>query len=344
MTKRPVRPTREPSDTTSKIGKQTPIIVKPIPDGKLQPVRPIRPSRDLRWPTRPGEQIPVGEEIRRARRDRDLDNPNIATATPFLVVPAMTNDFGQRPIDVQKATHCMGIQLLIKGKPVQLPTQGQSHEIQCIVRNLGVVACYTGLVEFHLGARAEFDKLAAGQKGKTTLLGIKNFIVQPGTSALVKCPKAWKPATLEEADWTVMVQAYDLLLDPVEKAFKPSADRHVGRRDAILDFSGTWTGMLGGTQIGKEPTLDITIKQTGDKVTATCHIDASSGPDKVGVGTIKGNGLTFETKGPWMPTMPQNLITKWSLTLKDSNALHADLSFTDPKSGQQKGFADLNRV
>jgi len=102
-------------------------------------------------------------------------------------------------------------------------------------------------------------------------LALDGFVVMPDASVTISCRRKWKPADDAEASSSLVVHAYDALLDPPTRRFDARSDRHVGRRDSIPDFSGTWNGLqyVAPGPLGRGYLYRVVIEQTGAAVNVT---------------------------------------------------------------------------
>ena len=204
---------------------------------------------------RPGERLAFTRALIKAKqwpptkiRRRRTDVP---PAMPYIVVPADAADDGARPIDRERAVHSTAIEVLdAAGAPVEHPQPGVAYSVRATLRNLGPAAAYGGVAEFFVA-------------GET--LGVEGFLAQPGSAVTVRCRRAWTPADAAAAAATVVVCAYDALLDRPERRFAPAEDRHVGQRDLLADFSGTWDGQahFANSPGGGGTMYRVVVAQTG---------------------------------------------------------------------------------
>src|SRR5262249_33517708 len=110
----------------------------------------------------------------------------------------------------------------------------------------------------YVGRPELFDQSALGGSiGRAK--GYASFVARPNTLVSVRCPVTWTLDGPADATSSVLVQAYDLCLDPLVRRFDARSDRHVGRLD-LADFSGRWQGKLFGYESpeGDEETFLIT--------------------------------------------------------------------------------------
>jgi hypothetical protein len=283
----------------------------------------------------------------------------IVMARPFLVLRAFGQDGGQRPIRAtgshvqsgELAFHSESIQIIEVGLtagPFQEPSVPVDYAIGdgkhryrlvCEISNLGLAAAYGGIAEFYVSSNSHLDLLAALPTGRIPALGYAGFVLMPGTKKSVVCPNMWTPSTESEAAFSVLVHVYDLLLDPLNRPFDALRDRHVGRRDLIFDFSGTW--------VTDDPSflqLTITQGEVDDQLfpNVTIRISAASKP-AYGIGSSSVIGRSLQTFTAMDPAMHTPL-EQWTLFLDpiDRNVLHfsqTGLNNTIPSSGKLRRAA-----
>ena len=196
--------------------------------------------------------VPVGGKLKFAQdlekanswppkriRRRHGDGP---TATPYLVVAADPNDLGNRPISGAEAVRNASVEVIdAGGNIVTQPTVGATYSLRVRVRNLGATSSYAGVAEFFIADPATVDAAARGT-GTIPIFSVDGFTALPDATIIVKCSRNWTPTDATATAASVVVNVYDLLLDPVTHRFDARTDRHVGRRNSIPDFSGTWEG------------------------------------------------------------------------------------------------------
>jgi hypothetical protein len=170
--------------------------------------------REGRWP------------VRRKGWNRDG-----STTTPYLVVPASPSDLGDRPLAPYLGFNSVSIELLDNSSSaVVVPASGGAYTLRFRVANEGTAGCYAGVAEFRVALPSDLDAWVASP-GPHRALGYTGFVVTPGGSVTIKCPAPWIPNTPTEATSGILVQVYDLLLDPMLQPFDAGNDRHIGRRD-----------------------------------------------------------------------------------------------------------------
>jgi hypothetical protein len=328
-----------------------------------------RTRRTLNVPA--GARLPFADELARANawpptkiRPRHRDGP---PATPYLVVPADVNDAGARPLPGNEALHSAGIEFVTAaGSTVQIPKAGEEYSLRATIRNLGAAPSYAGVAEFALAYPSAIEAAAAGA-GALPPHGIEGFVVQSDSFVPVTCRRTWKPLTSADAELSVVVQAYDLLLDPILRRFDARSDRHVGRRDSLPDFAGRWDGreffapVAGGAGLlyrvvvaQTDLTVDVSIfSQVSDIGGGRRTPMLPATPQLRGTGTIINREVQLsitemlELNGPGTPPVPftENLV---ALSLPDPDTLHVTTHRTfvapgDPR-GPQDLFADLTRA
>jgi hypothetical protein len=114
--------------------------------------------------------------------------------------------------------------------PVVVAAHGGKYTLRCRVANEGSAGCYAGIAEFRVASPSDLDAWAGSPRPRPAF-AYTGFSATPGGSVTVRCPKAWVPNTPDEATNGILVQVYDLLLDPLLKPFDAENDRHLGRRD-----------------------------------------------------------------------------------------------------------------
>lgn len=333
---------------------------------------------------RPGE--PLGYVDRLQRQDLwPLSNipyrRNDVTATPYLVVAAAPGDDGARPLPSQLALHNGSIQILDSaGTLVASPVAGITYTLRCTVINLGTTAAYGGLANFYVAPSADLDAAVRTPNPLMKALGYTGFVVQPSSSAIITCPKSWTPSTGLEATSSVLAHVYDPFFDPLIRPFDARNDRHVGRQDTILDFSGVWEGR---EAFVNNPTLSnlirLVITQSGLTVNMAAYMQVSSLPGPLHPGTVVTPGTIvigpIGASSPITSGLPANpqetgsgiiadsqvqfsiteILTgvpftenQWTLTLPDPDTLHFEhhVHFVMPGDtrADQDLFGDLHRV
>ncbi len=328
------------------------------------PPTPDRRTRRTRAPKvppfrKPGEQLGYAVELRRRRqwppsKIKPRDDRHRATATPFLVVPVDGNDLGARPVPGTQALHSQSIQLIDgSGTAVSAPIPGSSYTLRASIRNLGATAAYAGLADFYVAQPPDLDQ-AAGTAGSTLpAQGRTGFVVMPGETRHVDSPRPWVPATADEARQSVLVHAYDLVLDRLTKPFDARADRHVGRLDVIADFAGVWDGTFTTDfRPGESFLMRVVIAQNGLVVNCSFFEEVGSppalpsNPQSTGSSTIAGNQVTLATTD-FFPNGQPFTTNSFTLPLTDPDTLQlTNVHVFPPGDGRptQLWLADLHRV
>jgi hypothetical protein len=154
------------------------------------------------------------------------------TATPYLVIPFSNTDAGARPgvgVDPRRPAG-IGVEVVdATGSAVATPTSGQSYRLRATIRNFGTTASYAGLADFYISPRSVFKVARTGRQSPSPQ-GRAGFSVQPNQSIVVESPTAWTPSAAGGAfgtDDSVLVHAWDLLLDPLGAPFDWIGNRHV---------------------------------------------------------------------------------------------------------------------
>ena len=190
---------------------------------------PPDPDTDAPQPFRDtGQQLGFADQLRKQGNwplERPAPSDKAPTATPYLLVPADDFDVGARPLG--GGTHSAGIEILdAAGTPVRPPFAPASYRLRATVHNLGATASYAGLAEFYVASRRVFKTARAGGPAPPSQ-GRTGFSVRSNGSITVESPTVWTPADAAEAGASVLVQIFDLLLDPLGWAFDWLGNRHV---------------------------------------------------------------------------------------------------------------------
>jgi hypothetical protein len=217
---------------------------------------------------------------------------DVPPAMPYLVVAADANDDGSRPIDPERAVHSAAIEVLdAAGAAVAFPAPGTAYTLRATVTNRGPVASYAGVAEFFVNNET---------------LGVEGFLAPAGGAVTVTCRRSWTPADVAAAAGSVVVCAYDALLDRPEKRFAPTEDRHVGRRDLLADFAGVWNGLsfFANAPGGAGNLYRVEVKQAGVDVDVSIYeqvseVAAHGGP-VLGGAQVPGGGPVLQggPRGP----------------------------------------------
>jgi hypothetical protein len=196
--------------------------------------------------------------------------------TPYIVVATSSSDVGARPISGDLALHSPNVEILdAAGNVVTTPAAGTTYRLRCTLENFGTVPTYSGVAQFYASEPQAIDQAAAGGT-PPPLHGQASFLAAAGQTVTVDCPTAWTPDTAEEATHSILVNAYDLVSDPLSHPFDARNDRHVGRRDSIPDFSGVWDGTY-GTATGPSNVIRIIVRQTGASVSFDVYAQVGGG-------------------------------------------------------------------
>ena len=221
---------------------------------QVPPGQPLAFTREL---TKRKEWPPT-----RIKREHGDSKP----AMPYIVVAADPADDGTRPIDAQRAVHSTAIEVRdAAGALVEHPAPGTAYSMRVTVRNLGPAAAFAGVAEFFVAGEG---------------FGIEGFVAPPGESVTVACRRTWTPADPAAAAAPIVVCAYDALLDRPEKRFAPAEDRHVGQRDTLADFSGTWDGraFFANAPGGGGVLYRVVVDQDGPAVDVSIFEQVGGGP------------------------------------------------------------------
>lgn len=132
--------------------------------------------------------------------------------------------------------------------------------------------------------------------------------------------------------------------------FDGRADRHVGRRDTIPDFSGTWNGRLPGG--GSSFLQRLTITQAGLNVAVADYSETVLGEGLAVAPRLKGNGsivngqvdLNMIPSGPGLIIRGLLNTRRITLTLPNPDTLHVVTHSPFTAGGlQQDESVDLTR-
>ena len=191
---------------------------------------PPVPTHEPRPLRKPGARLGFVDDLRKQKKwplEPPGINPDVPTATPYLLIRANATDTGVRPLAGAVAAHSAGIEILDTARNLILtPAAGQSYHLRATVWNLGATASYAGLADFYVAPRAEIKVARAGTR-TLPAQGHTGFVVRSGESIVVESPNVWTPANATEAQESVLVQVADLLLDPLGKPFDWIGNRHV---------------------------------------------------------------------------------------------------------------------
>ena len=294
---------------------------------------------DLRPLAEPGETLGYAQELRRQRRWPPAkakpwrDTENQPAATPFLVIPALPGDAGARPLQGSEAVFADGVHAVdAAGSPVPTPLAGTTYTLRATVRNLGATAAYAGLANFYLASPEELDHAAATPGAILPAQGRTGFVLLPNQTITINSPNPWTPATADAASSSILVQAFDLLTDTLLHPFDSRVDRHVGRRDMLPDFAGTWDGTfsLVGVLIPGNFQIRISITQSGRTINCSFFVQVGgslpNNPQDTGTATING------TQAALLTSEPGGFTNNWVLSLADPNTLHLTNERTFPPS------------
>lgn len=161
--------------------------------------------------------------------------------TPFLVIPCLPGDPGNRPVPADLALASQAIAATIANGDTATGWNDFEIELSCVVANLGPVASPAALAEFYVGAAIGVwspghNTLTPAQvQADVQLVGRASATIPPGSTATVTCPSYWVPGSAEAAQQGVLVQVRDLFTDPATAPFDAVNDRHVARNDEVMD-------------------------------------------------------------------------------------------------------------
>jgi hypothetical protein len=232
-----------------------------------------------------------------------------------LVVPAVEFDPGtSRALPAPPAhIHSTGTHVLdSQNREIAVPTVGQSYTLVADVSNNGSGGAYGGIAEFYVQSAETFDQ-AASSGVRMRVFGYGSFVALPRSTISVRCPTPWIPATPSDLTSSVLVQVYDLTLDPLRQPFNPRSDRHVGRLD-LTDFAGIWEGFLVGVNVDDSRQVRFTITQSGLNVSVTPPGLTTGLAESVAEGRVRVRRVTSDNGHPEEDV--------WTLTLARPDTLH----------------------
>jgi hypothetical protein len=304
----------------------------------------------------PGETLGFARDLKAARMwppKKIRRNPtDVPATTPFIVIPADPNDRGlARPLPGTEALHSAAVEVIdpLTGNVVMYPVAGTQYRLRAKILNLGAAPCYAGVVEFAIVDPVLIDTASNGPT-PVPVFAIEGFVAAPGATVIITCRRPWIPADVDEASHSVVVHAYDPLLDPTTQRFNAYADRHVGRRDSIPDVAGPWEGSQWldsgvGNRVGHGFEYRVVVTQTGAKVSVSIFRGWHSA-HMTGTGTIANGQVRLAIKA--IP--PASFTDDVTLSLPAPDTLHAMIQTreapvnpVDPPS-TINWFADLHRT
>lgn len=239
-----------------------------------------------------------------AKRDSKLRPGNKekgrAVATPFLVVPDFTGDNGLfRPLNAIQAVNSSAIEVrsVHTNLAATCVNVNEEYSISCKVLNTGAAGCYSGIAEFYAADTNAVNAAVSGAGPKLKPLGYAGVIAGPGQSTVVKCKNTWKAGVVLSS---VVVRVYDPLVDRATSLYDSVHDRHVGRKDMVVDFSGAWEGMESANIIHNAPTkIRIVITQTNSIANVAIYGEVGapptfpSTPQDSGTAQVVGDHFAF---------------------------------------------------
>ncbi len=285
-------------------------------------------------PVQPGQELGFIQVLRDAGLfplpvGRHSQHPG-PVATPFLVVPAVPSDQGtSRALPAAPAhLHFTGIHVLDnQNREIAVPVAGEAYTLVADIQNNGSGGAYGGVAEFYVRSPTIFDE-AASSGAPIAAHGYSSFVALPRAGVSVRCPTPWLP-TSDDLTSSILVQVYDLSLDPLDQPFNARSDRHVGRLD-LTDFSGVWEGLLVGIN---QRQVQFTITQDGLNVSVT-----PPGLSTPLVGTVDRDQVKVAN---FISDQEQEL---WTLTLAQPDTLHVRDEDLLPGFNLELGEGDLHRT
>jgi hypothetical protein len=284
---------------------------------------------------RPGELLGFAAELKQKKAwppkrtggDQHHKGP---TMTPYLVVRAFAGDAGVRPINALQAHYSPSVQILDQaGTPVMTPSVGQSYRLRAQVLNRGALGAFAGLANFYVAPPATFDSLATVPGSALPAQGLTGFMALPGQTVTVESPRQWIPASEAEAASSILVQAFDSLIDMIQQPFSAETDRHVGRHDPVPDLSGVWDGMESANPIHQAPTkIRFVITQSGTTVNVGIFSEVGSPPSfpatpqDAGTAQIINGVVHLSTVEVWGPSHQPFTQNDWVIWLTTPTLLH----------------------
>ena len=281
------------------------------------------------------------------KKDGNSGKPG-SVATPYLVIQAGPTDTGAAPRDPAQGWYNGSVRLLSSaGASESAPASG-INTVECVVHNLGLAPAWGGMANFFVASPTELDALNHGSATVPKLIGRVPFQVQPGSSATVRCP--WTPDPAHPERTSLLVQAYDLLLDPLAAsgAWDSLHDRHVGRLDCTADFVGTWEGSLlflpGRVQNLPGLPTRIVVRQNGLQITGVDVFGQTNGQwDATPYSSFTGGVVSGKKANGSRPDPTlTNGQDSFSLLIQPDGTMQVSLNktsipFLDPKTHQHSG-------
>jgi len=172
-------------------------------------------------PARPVSPFPAAVEAAAARRRRGTAPPTVREpATPFLVLRRGPDDAGARPATGGADTYAFRFEDVdVPGVACTTPQPGRRYRFRTTVTNLGTVPASLGMVEIYGGGSWQYP-------GGMRLFAMAPFACPALASVEVVVVAVVPDAVLAVANQLV-VQAFDLMQDPVARPLDPVNDRHV---------------------------------------------------------------------------------------------------------------------
>ena len=166
------------------------------------------------------------ERRKRIWLERFREEQERARYTPWLVIPAVLSDYGQRPLAPGLA-HWQSPHLgVFSPDPSGIALAGAQNTVWARVFNLGAMTSAPTRVRFFWA-----DPSVGLGAADAHFIGETMVEVPRLRSVLVQCPTPWVPAYLNNGHECLFADAGNQIFDPVTAPFAPRDDRHVGQRN-----------------------------------------------------------------------------------------------------------------
>lgn len=233
----------------------------PTPAPPVFPERPDHRSTlaaEERDPTKQVETIQA--RLREITDHGPAFGPRKDSFLPFLVIRSAAGDTGRRPVPdygLASPDILVAAGLEPRNAPLEPPfvtpalIPGSANTLYAHIWNLGLAPAFDVRVEFHwslpgLPPPADGRQLVGvawidlGNRATRWVTwrrtgGEGSEYLTRGAHAVVRCPAPWRPKPGVGERLSVVVRAFDPLLDPAARNhFEPADDRHVARRDVRI--------------------------------------------------------------------------------------------------------------
>lgn len=172
------------------------------------------------------------EAVERRRREYlrwlrgDHERGEEPPVTPFLLIRYAGNDLGARPIPPGIPFWASPDIWVESSDPGGNPVAGEANFLHARVFNLGAFQAAPVQVDFYWA-----DPSLGLGPGNMNLIGTEWVEIPSLTSVDVKCATPWVPTLVNNGHVCSMVNCSNWILDPIQKPFQPTLDRHVGQRN-----------------------------------------------------------------------------------------------------------------